>query len=94
MSPLKCAVGVFPHKLLRFTVHRKEVDLNPSKGKDVQDIELPKMCKQMKSFIGRVSMIVDLIQHWLSSFMGRVSKKDVSSSCGEVQQQSSSSVHL
>lgn len=44
-------------KILRFTVHRNSIDLDPSKGKTIRDIEPPKTVKKLKIFLGRVSYI-------------------------------------
>lgn len=55
MNPLKWAFGVSSGKFLGFMVHRKGIDLDPTKTKTIKDMEPPKSMKQLKSFLGRVS---------------------------------------
>lgn len=55
MNPLKCSFGVFFGKLLGFTVHGKGIDLDVDKANAIEYMEPPMMCKQLKSFMGRVS---------------------------------------
>lgn len=57
MTHLKCAFGFSSGKFLGFIVHSKRIDLDPAKAKEIQDMEPPKIVKQLKSFIGRVSYI-------------------------------------
>lgn len=42
-------------KFLGFTVHRKGINFYLAKAKAILDMEPPKIIKQLKSFLGRVS---------------------------------------
>lgn len=57
MNPLKYAFGVSTGKFLGFFVYWKGVDIDPAKAKDIKDLEPPKIVKQSKSFMGRVSYV-------------------------------------
>lgn len=57
IDPLKCAFRVSLGKFLKFKVHQKGVDLDPTKAKAIKDMEPPKSTKQLKSLFGRVSYI-------------------------------------
>lgn len=41
MNPLKCAFGVSSKKLLGFAIHRKGIDLDPTKAQGIRDMEPP-----------------------------------------------------
>lgn len=45
MNPLKCAFGVSSEKFLRFVVHHKGIDIDPTKAKAIQDMNPPKTVK-------------------------------------------------
>lgn len=67
MNTLKCAFGVSLGKFLGFTVHRKCINLDPSKAKAIRDMKPHKTTKQLKSFLGRVSYIRRFFQLCLNS---------------------------
>lgn len=41
INPLKCAFGVSSGKFLRFTVHQKDIDLDPTQAKAIKEMEPP-----------------------------------------------------
>lgn len=61
MNPLKCAFGVSLGKILGFAVHQKGIDLDLAKTRAIQVIGPLMTCKQLKSFIWRVSYVCRFI---------------------------------
>lgn len=57
MNSVKCASAASSGKFLGFTLHKKGINLNLAKAKAIRVIEPPKMVKQLKLFLGRVSYI-------------------------------------
>ena len=51
MNPLKCAFGVSAEKFLGFIVHRKGIDLDPTKVKAIQSMPSSMNQKQLKSLL-------------------------------------------
>lgn len=77
-NPLKCASGVSSRKFLGFTVHRKGIDLDPTKAKAIRDME-PQVDKAAQKFLRSVSYIKRFIPGFaelLEPFQ-RLLKKDV-----------------
>lgn len=60
--------GVSSEKFLGFIVHKKWIDLAPAKAKDIQDMEPPTTCKQLKSFMGRVCYVCRFISNLIELF--------------------------
>lgn len=60
MNPLKCVFRVSFDKLSRFTVYRKGIDLDPAKAKTSHEMEPPKTCKQLKTFMGEFIKCINL----------------------------------
>nr|XP_025887995.1 uncharacterized protein LOC112941872 [Solanum lycopersicum]XP_025887996.1 uncharacterized protein LOC112941873 [Solanum lycopersicum]XP_025887997.1 uncharacterized protein LOC112941874 [Solanum lycopersicum] len=61
LNPAKCAFGVSAGKLLGFIVSRRVIELDPSKIKAIQELPLPKMRKEVMSFLGRLNYISGFI---------------------------------
>lgn len=79
MNPLKCSFGVSLGNFLGFSVHRKGIDLDLAKAKAIEDMEPPKLMKQLRSFLGRVFYIKRFnpaLAELLEPFQ-RLLKKDV-----------------
>lgn len=57
MNPLICIFNVFFGKFLGFTVHRKQIDLNPVNVEPFNAMEPSITCKKLKIFMGRVSYV-------------------------------------
>lgn len=55
MNHLICAFGISFRKFLGFTVHRRRIGLDLAKAKAIQAVKPVMTCKQLKSFMGRVS---------------------------------------
>lgn len=59
--------SVYSEKFLGFAVHRKGTNLNLAKAKAIQNMGSPTTCKQLTSFMGKVSYVCRFIQPWRSS---------------------------
>ena len=57
MNPLKCAFGVSVGKFLRFLVHSRGIDVDPTKAMTIATMKPPATIKELKSFLGKVSYI-------------------------------------
>ncbi|XP_070040597.1 uncharacterized protein [Nicotiana tomentosiformis] len=57
LNPAKCAFGFPAGKLLGFIVSHREIELDPSKVKAIQDLPPPKNKKDVMSFLGRLNCI-------------------------------------
>ena len=57
MNPLKCAFGVSAGKFLGFLVHKRGIDVDPTKATAIETMKPPTNVKQLKSFMGRLSYI-------------------------------------
>lgn len=57
MNLLKCVFGVSSGNFIEFIVHHKGIDIDPTKPKAIQDMNLHKIVKELKSFMGKVSYI-------------------------------------
>ena len=57
MNPLKCAFGVSSGKFLRFLVHQRGIDLDPTKTKAIAALTLLATLKELMSFVGKVSYL-------------------------------------
>ena len=52
MNPKKYVFGVFSKKLLRFTVSKREIEINPNKAKVIAEMPPPKNIKELRGLIG------------------------------------------
>lgn len=57
MNPLKHTFGVSSGKFLGFSIYCKSNDLDPANAKAIQESEPLTTCKQLKSFMERVSYV-------------------------------------
>ena len=57
MNPLKCAFGMSSEKFLGFLVHNRGIDVDPTKATVIATMWLPVTVKELKSFLGKVSLI-------------------------------------
>nr|XP_027095990.1 uncharacterized protein LOC113715885 [Coffea arabica] len=57
LNPAKCAFGAPARKLLGFIVSKKGIEIDPAKIKAIRDMPVPKMQKDVKSFLGRINFI-------------------------------------
>ena len=55
INPSKCAFGVSSRKFLRFLVHHRETDLDPTKAETITALSPPTTLKELRSFVGKVS---------------------------------------
>lgn len=76
-------------EILGVTVHRKAIDLDLAKTKAIQGIGPPTTCKQLKTFMGRVSYVryrlIPALVELLKPFK-QILKKNASFIWGEDQQ--------
>ena len=61
LNSAKCSFRVPADKLLGFIVSRRDIKLDPSKIKEIQELPPPKTRKEVMSFIGRLNYICRLI---------------------------------
>lgn len=61
MHPFEVCFGVSFCKFLRFTVHKKGINLDLTKAKTIRDTEPPTTCNQLKSFTAMVSYVCKFI---------------------------------
>ena len=52
LNPKKCTFGVRSRKLLGFVVSGKGIEVNPAKGKVIQEIPAPRTEKEVRGFLG------------------------------------------
>ena len=57
LNPAKCTLEVPAGKLLGFIVSRRDIELDPSKIKAIQELPPSKMRKEVTSFLGRLNYI-------------------------------------
>ena len=57
MSPSKCAFGVSLGKFLRFLVHHRGIDLDPTMVEAITTFSPPTTLKELRSFVGNVSYL-------------------------------------
>ncbi|XP_070018068.1 uncharacterized protein [Nicotiana sylvestris] len=57
LNPAKCVFKVPVGKLLGFIIIHREIELDPSKVKAIQELPLPKSKKDVMSFLGRLNYI-------------------------------------
>ena len=62
-NPNKCTFGVRSGKLLGFIVSEKGIEVDPDKGKAIQEMPEPRTEKQVRSFLGRLNYIPRFISH-------------------------------
>lgn len=78
MDPLKGAFGVSSENILEFTIHKKEIDLKLAKAKAIQAMEPPITCKQLKSFMVKVSYVLRLALAELLELFHKLLEKNAS----------------
>ena len=57
MNPSKCTFGVSSGKLLGFLVHRRGINLDPTKAKAIAALNPHTTLKELRSFMGKVSYL-------------------------------------
>ena len=57
LNPGKCAFGVPSDNLLGYIVTKRDIELDPSKIKAIQEFPPPKTKKEVMSFLGRLNYI-------------------------------------
>ena len=64
MNPLECAFGVSSEKFLGFLVHNRGIDVDLAKAMAIATIKPPATVKELKSFLGKVSLSKDSSLDW------------------------------
>ena len=64
MNPLECAFGVSSEKFLGFLVHNRGIDVDLAKAMAIATIKPPATVKELKSFLGKVSLSEDSSLDW------------------------------
>ena len=64
MNPLECAFGVSSRKFLGFLVHNRGIDVDLAKAMAIATIKPPATVKELKSFLGKVSLSEDSSLKW------------------------------
>src|ERR1043165_5609769 len=59
----KCTFGVRSGKLLGFIVSERGIEVDPAKGKEIQEIPEPRTKKEVRGFLGRLNYISRFISH-------------------------------
>ena len=59
LNPKKCIFGVTSGKLLGHIVSEKGIEVDPDKIKAIQEMPVPKTEKEVRGFIGKLTMICD-----------------------------------
>lgn len=78
MNPLKWAFGVSLGSFLRFTIHRKSINLDQAKAKAILYVKPPITIKQLQSFLKRVSYsrrFIPALVELLEPFQNLLEKK-------------------
>ena len=57
MSPSKCAFRISSRKFLRFLVHNRGIDLDPTKAEAIATFSPLMSLKKLRSFLGNVSYL-------------------------------------
>ena len=57
INPSKCAFGVSLGKFLRFLVHHRGIDLDPTKAEAITALNPPTTLKELRRFVGNVSYL-------------------------------------
>ncbi len=57
LNPAKCIFGATSGKLLRFTISKRGIEVNPNKVKAILDLPPPSIVKQVKSLLSRLNYI-------------------------------------
>ena len=57
VNPSKCAFGVSLGMFLGFLIHKRGIDLDPTKAKVIAALTLPETLKELRSFVGKVSYL-------------------------------------
>ena len=64
MNPLECAFRVSSRKFLGFLVHNRGIDVDLAKAMAIATIKPPATVKELKSFLGKVSLSEDSSLDW------------------------------
>ena len=64
MNPLECAFRVSSGKFLGFLVHNRGIDVDLAKAMAIATIKPPATVKELKSFLGKVSLSEDSSLDW------------------------------
>ena len=64
MNPLECAFRVSSGKFLGFLVHNRGIDVDLAKAMAIATIKPPATIKELKSFLGKVSLSEDSSLDW------------------------------
>ena len=73
MNPVKCAFRVSAGKFLRFLIHHKGINVDPTKATAIATMKRPTTVKKLKSFLRRVSYIRSFVSR-LASVTSKLSK--------------------
>lgn len=61
LNPIICSFGVKFGKLLGFVVSSQGIEVDPDKVKAIQAMQVPKIKKKVKGFLGRLNYIARFI---------------------------------
>jgi len=67
MNPLKCAFGVFAGDILGFVVHKKGIEINQNKTKEIMETKAPSTKKKLQSLLGKINFL----GRFISNLSGR-----------------------
>jgi hypothetical protein len=57
MNPVKCVFGVSTGKFLGFIIHEHGVEIDPTKIKSINKVQLPQCKNNMQKFLGKVNYL-------------------------------------
>ena len=57
LNPVKCAFGALAGKLLGFIISKKRIEIDPTKIKTIREMPIPKIQKNVKSFLENINFI-------------------------------------
>ena len=69
MNPLECAFRVSSGKFLGFLVHNRGIDVDLAKAMAIATTKPPATVKELKSFLGKVSLSKDSSLDWHQLFL-------------------------
>jgi len=67
MNPLKCAFGVCAGDFLGFVVHKKGIEINHNKTKDIKETKARTTKKELQSLLGKVNFL----RRFISNLSGK-----------------------
>ena len=63
MNPLKCAFCVHVGDFLGFVIHKRGIEINQNKTKDILDLKPPSTKKQLQSLLGKINFLMRFISN-------------------------------